>query len=382
MKWERIQISLSLAVSILCLVIPAAGVGQPRSERNALSMVGRTIATLEGYYPDVEKVYGTSAEETALSCIRTTLPWFGFADVVTEFAVDQDSTVGQITLVFEDQPGYLAVVEAVNGAFGAGAMGECASNAPSRRYAHWLREGFLFSLQDYEDYLEIYITRKQLDVQNIVGEKVRVQEFCSIDVGGNDVILLAEKEHKQSIYTSRWFLKTGAHETFLLKSESANGYEPEMVPFNKNAVLITASTGGSGGIVNGVVADIRGNMLFDSEEYAIPYFKGKFVDNYKAEVVIEDQTYVVDLRSEKEFYHSSGVYDSRSGKLLEDVELWGGGFDRIEKVVLLDGAFGLKCHQTMRGVANVDRLEGVTILFENEKNEFVLKDVHLDSTEK
>ncbi|MCD6308231.1 MAG: hypothetical protein J7M24_04460 [Candidatus Latescibacteria bacterium] len=185
------------------------------------------------------------------------------------------------------------------------------------------------------------------------------------------VSLLGEPFDGRSLFMKSLYItvgKEGAAPDIAMKlpRDAGNGYEPRMytVDFSGDGcddVLMTAATGGSGGIQNGLVCSFCGAspcILFTTARPAIPRYKGAFEPNWKARLTVIEtgESSVIDLSGRKEWYRETGVYDD-SGRLLKEVELWGGGYGWIEPVDIDgDGVFELKGIQTAKGVANVDNI--------------------------
>jgi len=163
-----------------------------------------------------------------------------------------------------------------------------------------------------------------------------------------------------------------------LPSAASSGYQPALMLADvtgdgHDEVVMTAATGGSGGMVAAMVATVsRGNdrweftSIFDPESRAIPRFGGSLANGFVASLEVtapglDRQVQRLDLAGRRDFYLASGAYDE-AGKLQKPVEIWGDGLMALAPAATADGGPGLHLIQQPRGVANVDRLAEVRTL--------------------
>jgi len=166
-----------------------------------------------------------------------------------------------------------------------------------------------------------------------------------------------------------------ASQLWPLPGIASNGYRPTLLIADVTGdghgeVVMTANTGGSGGMVAALVATVSPGdghwefaSIFDSESPAVPRFGGSLADGFVAHLSVAapgldrfDQQ--LDLTGRRGFYLESGAYDA-AGKLQRSVEIWGDGLMALAPAT--DGP-GLRLIQQPRGVANVDRLAEVHTL--------------------
>lgn len=148
---------------------------------------------------------------------------------------------------------------------------------------------------------------------------------------------------------------------------SANvGYEPRISLYDFTGdglpdALITAQTGGSGGVVNGLIYSFRGRrpaLILNSATGIPPGFSGRLVEGYRARLDIPSvaRSVYIDLRDRRQYYDELGVYGN--GRLLKQTNVWGENAPQIIEAVGPDrnGVYGLRTTEQARGVADVDRI--------------------------
>ncbi|QXM05616.1 VCBS repeat-containing protein [Crassaminicella indica] len=139
-------------------------------------------------------------------------------------------------------------------------------------------------------------------------------------------------------------------------------------------VMVSASTGGSGGIVDHMIATFKDNkpsVIFTDKENAGIDINGKYIDGYKAEIEFKDlnKKVLLDVSASKDMYIEQGIYD-KEGKLLQKVEPWIYPFSQLEPIDYnRDGTFELKGYQRIVGTSNADTISHVESIlkFENDK---------------
>jgi len=182
--------------------------------------------------------------------------------------------------------------------------------------------------------------------------------------GAHTITLLGKPFDDRRLFMTELYLAVDGGDMIRLPEEAGSGYEPHIIPadFTGDGIdelLITAATGGSGGIVNGIVCQIGVNggvsILFDTgKEMAAPV-TGRFLDGYRASVSILDTTVVLDLSARREYYKGSDAFSA--GKPTGQMQPWSDPYG-----LLLpddpdgDGVCGLACWQSVSSVAHVDRI--------------------------
>ena len=143
----------------------------------------------------------------------------------------------------------------------------------------------------------------------------------------------------------------------MLPSPTGSGYGPSLAlrDFTGDGIpeaFVTASTGGSGGIVNALVVSLTGTrhrVIFDSGTSTAPTFSGTIGADGTAHLLIGE------TRETHTFTRQSPVTsDAGEGK---KIDLWGGSYGLIEPVDMDgDGVFELRGVQQVRGASNADRV--------------------------
>lgn len=197
--------------------------------------------------------------------------------------------------------------------------------------------------------------------------------------GRQEIVRLAGRGDEDSLFRKDLCLVVGpTSHLWPLPSAASSGYQPTLLLIDvtgdgHDEVVMTAATGGSGGMVAAMVATVScGNDrweftgIFDSESRAIPRFGGSLADGFVAFLEVTapgldrlDQQ--LDLAGRRDFYLQSGAYDE-AGKLQKPVAIWGDGLMALEPVAPTADGPGLRLIQQPRGVANVDRLAEVHTL--------------------
>ena len=150
----------------------------------------------------------------------------------------------------------------------------------------------------------------------------------------------------------------------MLPSPSGSGYGPAMVirDFTGDRipeVFVTASTGGSGGIVNALVVSFDGNrprVIFDSGTSMKPTFSGIIGEDGTLRLYIEEaqETHLIPLSDRGPSSRDNSSLETGDRK---EVEVWGGSYGLLEPVDRDgDGVFELRCIQQVRGASNADRV--------------------------
>jgi hypothetical protein len=163
-----------------------------------------------------------------------------------------------------------------------------------------------------------------------------------------------------------------------LPTAAATGYAPELrltdlTGDDTEEILLTADTGGSGGLVNAavVIASREGEVwslrrIYDAQSGPVPTLEGALTDGFAARLEItapgfDRREETLDLSSRRSFYLETGIYDE-DGKLLREVPIWGDALMAVAPLSAAAGGPGLQITQQPRGAANADRLAEVRTL--------------------
>jgi hypothetical protein len=107
------------------------------------------------------------------------------------------------------------------------------------------------------------------------------------------------------------------------------------------------------------VRDGQGQVIYDSQTTKVPTIKGKFFDNYRAEVFVQETgaRALIDLSSRKANYDRRLVYHEGTGALRSSVTVWEDRHSSLQPVdVDGDGLFELKGVIDLVGVTRADRI--------------------------
>ncbi|WP_026896280.1 hypothetical protein [Clostridiisalibacter paucivorans] len=126
-------------------------------------------------------------------------------------------------------------------------------------------------------------------------------------------------------------------------------------------VMVSADTGGSGGIIEHMIAvftEENSKVIFDNEDNEGLQIKAKFEDDFKAEVEIEElkKTIKLDISAGKDDYIEQGIYDD-SGELLQKIEPWMNPISLAEPVYNpIEEKYELRAYQRIVGSCNADTI--------------------------
>ncbi len=347
------------------------------------------------------EAFSESAAGKALSSVDYTETWFaGKEPVKAQYQVSSadPKTIQQITLRFPEKTSREALIQQVSRFLGQADQGQSDPSAPSKYFAHWLKGGVRYDLQDFGDYMEMYILPAWCDETQkySLPEKTYLIQKAVADVTGdgkNDrLLLLAERFDDTALFMKHIFLavedpQTGQGTCQRLPEETDGGYGPEMQlhDFNGDKVLdvfLAAATGGSGGLSNYHIytfAKGKADLIFSTGMKPWLSVKGKFLDGYKGEFTIPEagQTHTLDLKSRRSTYDETKLY--RDGKLLEPRELmWLGGYSLITpEDPDGDGVYELRIIQTLSGIAHFDTVAEITSILKYQNGQWKLGKVEV-----
>jgi len=149
-------------------------------------------------------------------------------------------------------------------------------------------------------------------------------------------------------------------------------------------VMITAPTGGSGGIVEHIIVNFNASepiVIFDQNNNAGAKFTGKFVDGFKAELVNQNTArgITVDLNAKKDMYVTSQIYN-KDGVLLKEVKPITYPLSLLEPVDIdRDGTYELKGIQSIKGAYGADTISHVYSFWKFENNQWIAKQIEVSS---
>ena len=353
-------------------------------------VLGKGVKDLLSDLPGSKEIIGTNAQGTSISGYEYSQKWFGLPGAIkTSYLISDDvkKTVFQITLNFPDGANREKVIAAMNAYLGTPEQGKSEKGAPSQYYAHWTRGGVVYDLQDYGDYIEVYLTSSMVEnngsfkaaEMKLAGKKAVLIQKSLMDVDGDGkqepIELIGNKvDPEYGFYDHLYLIVGNAGGTPITSGMSADedgGYDPEfaladMTGDGKLDVMVKSASGGSSGIIYFNVFTLntdKGVKLVFCNTSAVDLFKfsGKFIDGYKAELKVNEDNAVMDLKGRKASYDEVGLY--KAGKLVVSkaesnagsYDPWMDGISDIKIVSYAkEGICKLKLHQAVSGMCNAD----------------------------
>lgn len=249
------------------------------------------------------------------------------------------------------------------------------------------------ALRAQENSTDFQIGEKFQVEELAMGDKAYVIDYKTADVTGDnikdEVVLVGEKPFSENdIFADNLtvIVKDGKKNEYVKATyEGLCGYEGELFVGDftgdkVNDVMVTANTGGSGGIYNHMVATFKDNepaVIFSEKDNNGVKFTGKYLEDFKAEIIAEDlnKTIIMDLSAHKDNYIEMGIYNDE-GKLLTEVEPWSNPFSKLEAVDFnLDGTFELSGVQRIVGTCNADPISFVDSIWSFDNSKWNIKEL-------
>ncbi len=371
-----------------------------------LISLGMNYQELVDLQPNGQLVYSTTSEGKKLSHITFIEKWFDLEmPVVAEYFVsaDKEQKIQQITVKFPQGTDRTALIKQLSNILGEPEQGKSEPGAPSEYFAHWLKSGVTYDLQDYGDYLEVYLLPAFLQnaAQYQLPENTYILQQVLADVTGDGnkqrVSLLGKGVDGRGFYLGNLYLLVedpspteGQGILVKLPEESDGGYGAEMQLHDFNGdkipdVFITANTGGSGGVCYHhivTVKDQQAKLLYYPTEETQLNITGSLQDNYQATVTIKEtkKSYTIDLKDHQSAYDEGEIY--KNGKLLKPVETWHTSYNVLTPVDIdNDGVYEVKGLQTIKGICNADSIATATSLWKFTGNHWKLLEADVKGLE-
>lgn len=214
------------------------------------------------------------------------------------------------------------------------------------------------------------------------------------DITGDGVVdnlyLIGHKEKKSDRFADKMSLMVRDGATNNVKTMDLNkfsGYEGtifvgDFTGDKVSDVMISAPTGGSGGIVEHLIVNYNlpePKIIFDQKNNEGAKFTGNFVDDYKAQLINENtgRSIFLDLENKKDFYIQSAVYDE-SGKLLKEVKPISYPFTILEPIVV-NNVYELKGIQRIMGAYGADGIGNIYSRWRYEDGQWKIKRIEVSS---
>lgn len=228
-----------------------------------------------------------------------------------------------------------------------------------------------------------------------MGEKAYVIDYKLEDVTGDQVkdniVLVGTKENKEDMFVDNLnvIVQDGKTKKYTKATyKYFGGYDCEDMMFvgdfnsdKVNDVMVSAPTGGSGGIVDHMIATFKDNkpsVIFTDKENEGVKIDGKYIDGYKAEIEFKDlnKKIELDVSANKKSYEETKIYDN-NGKLLQEVEPWMNAFSKVEAIDYdCDGVYELRGYQRIVGTCNADTISYVESVLKFENNKWQTKELN------
>jgi hypothetical protein len=147
-------------------------------------------------------------------------------------------------------------------------------------------------------------------------------------------------------------------------------------------VMISAPTGGSGGIVDNRIATFTGSspaLIFTSDNNKGANFTGKFLDGYKTEIINTDtgKSIIIDNGRNRADYVRLGIYDEK-GNVLKEQRPWHYPFSLLEPTDSnRDGIYELKGYQRIVGAYNADPIAEVETLWKYQDSAWQVRKIKI-----
>jgi len=222
-----------------------------------------------------------------------------------------------------------------------------------------------------------------------------VLDNTNADVTGDgiaDLIVLAGyKDNPAERYSKKMLLtvrdgKTGQNQTTEL---DMGGYEGKLFVGDFTGdhtadVMVSAPTGGSGGIVDNRIATFTGggpSIIFASENNRGVNFTGKFLEGFKTEITNTEtgKSIIIDNGRNRADYVRLGIYDE-SGSILKDQRPWHYPFSLLEPTDSdRDGVYELKGYQRIVGAYNADPIAEVETLWKYQDSTWKVRKIKIST---
>ncbi|MBP7562391.1 MAG: hypothetical protein KA886_01260 [Candidatus Cloacimonetes bacterium] len=266
-------------------------------------------------------------------------------------------------------------------------------------YKKWINHGISFTLNNNTSNNEIIIEKAIFSNQEKLDlpANTYILDVIKRNVYENDkeqfIYLLGQPFEDNCLFLKHVWLYTdeGNHleeMIYHLPEQYGNGYhfklssilstsiEAETSEAKRHYILISSSTGGSGGIQNILIIDLKNKypkILLKSDSMPYLDFSGKYLPNYQALLYLSDKdSLLIHQEKKKTILDDSGIY--LKGKLIKEIELWGNfpvAFE-LKAVNKKNDHFALIIYQEVRGFANYDRIAQISNYLIRKDNEWVV----------
>jgi hypothetical protein len=208
----------------------------------------------------------------------------------------------------------------------------------------------------------------------IVGEtRGRLQED-----GGVDRIRLAANRLEDGAFDRRLVLEVTPYEEepFIIPlSDDVRGFQSSISVKNftsrrKSEIVLSVNSGKWGErFLIVAVADRQGEVIFDTQSTKIPTVIGRFFNNYRAEIIVQEtgERAIIDLSPRKAAYERRFVYND-NGSLRSEINVWVDRYSQFEPDdVDYDGIFEIKQIMDLSGAGRADHIAYVEAVLKFER---------------
>ncbi len=242
---------------------------------------------------------------------------------------------------------------------------------------------------------DLALDKESLLTQLNLGKNGVVIESKSIDVTGDgnkdNVVLVGSKadEGKSPFRENLMIIVQEDESEEYLKAtyDKFSGYEPKLTVKDFTGdkiadVMITANSGGSGGIYNHLIAtfkDAQAKVIFDQNNNKGLQVSGQFMPDFKAKVNFEDlnKEALIDISVNKANYIQLKIYN-QEGALVQKKLIRPSSypFSNLKPIDYnRDGKYELRGLQKIVGANNADTISEIESIWSYDNNKWNLKEV-------
>lgn len=201
-----------------------------------------------------------------------------------------------------------------------------------------------------------------------------------VDVTGDQtpdtVTLIGNKANPQDVYNPSFIIMVfnPLVKGYTFFKTPDGGYNPTMQFYDFTGdkvpeILLSASTGGSGGVSNFFLYSAKANQPKELPTPPPLTLSGQFLDNYKVRIYVAEQNraYTIDVSNRKQQYDNLGIY--QNGRLIKPTTIMTNDYAQLRPVdINKDGVYDLQGFQRVSGAFNADTLGYVVSIWKWDRN--------------
>lgn len=374
---------LSVFILTCLLAFPAAASADDTIQYggNPFQIIGTNISDELSYRTDMKPVYSTNSEGRSISAYTAQEVWFGMTAPVETVYDLSDSKILQLTLRFPANMTQETIIAAASSQLGEpDGEGAPEADSPAVYYAYWYKSGVGYFLENYGDYIEMYMTPAHYQDAAQYALSPDLTYTCDMETADIDgdgtaeaITLLGKRYDNEATFFENLYLlieKTNAKPQLIpMPEDSDGGYEPIMhlIDFTGDKlpeIMTEAPTGGSSGSISYNIfsfANKKTSQIYNPDKDILVNVTGKYIDGYKAELLIKEtgKKVTINLSDRKDIYEENGIY--KNGKLMEEYELSTAGLGNLEvRDSDNNGIYELYGIQAIDGTCNADDIAELT----------------------